>query len=368
MSKGLSDLIAAVGEPEKPIAKNKKEPEKLLTKKDKFAVLTDLNKALNKQFDVDVSLIRLGEKVGVRIPSISTNLPSLDEEVIQSGGIPRGRIVEIYGPESAGKTTLALHIIACEQNSTDNLCAFIDAEHALDPTYAATLGVNVDELVVSQPNSGEQALETAESLIDSGTVSLIVIDSVAALVPQAELDGEMGDSHMGLQARLMSQAMRKLQGKASSRGVVLIFLNQIRDKIGVMFGSPETTTGGRALKFFASLRLDVRRKDVIGPKEQPLGHVLKIKAVKNKVGAPMRETLVNLLYGKGIDTFADTVSYAVHVGAIEQSGASYSFNGSKIAFGLDNTIEKLRLDTQLFDQINLTIKANHDKVKESETE
>jgi recombination protein RecA len=332
--------------------KPKKEKEPVLgTKEDKFKVLKELNKKLNKQFEVNVSLTRMGEKVGIRLPSISTNLPSLDEGVLQCGGIPIGRIIEIFGPESAGKTTLALHIISCEQAATSNLCAFIDAEHSLDPTYAASLGVNVGELIVSQPDSGEQALETVEELIDSRAVSVIVIDSVAALVPQAELDGEMGDANMGLQARLLSQAMRKLRGKANMNGVSLIFINQIRDKIGVMFGSPETTTGGKALKFYASIRLDVRRKDPIGPKEQPVGHTLKVKCVKNKCGAPMRETFINLLYGKGIDTFADTVSYGVTCGAIEQSGAWYSFKGERIAYGLENTIEKLRGEPSLFEQI-----------------
>ena len=302
-----------------------------------------------------VSLVGLGSKVGVRVPSISTNLLSLDEEVIQSGGIPRGRIVEIYGAESAGKTTLALHVIASEQKATENLCAYVDAEHSLDPTYAASLGVNVSELLVSQPDSGEQALTIVDELIQSGTVSLIVIDSVAALVPQAELDGEYADSNMGLQARLLSQAMRKLRGKANLKGVTLIFINQIREKIGVVYGNPEVTTGGRALRFYASLRLDVRRKDVIGPKESPIGHVLKIRAAKNKLGSPMRETLVNLLYGKGIDTFADAVSYAVKIGVIAQSGASYSFDGSKIAYGLDNVVEKLRSEPQLFEQIRVNI-------------
>jgi recombination protein RecA len=372
--KGLADLQALLGAtqgqivngfqivdipnsvPSETIVQAKKEKEpKLASKEDKFEVLKQLNKKLNKQFEVNVSLTRMGEKVGIRLPSISTNLPSLDEGVLQCGGIPIGRIVEIFGPESAGKTTLALHIIAQEQKNTSNLCAFIDAEHSLDPTYAASLGVNMDELVISQPDSGEQALETVEELIDSRTVSLIIIDSVAALVPQAELDGEMGDSNMGLQARLLSQAMRKLRGKANMNGVSLIFINQIREKIGVMFGNPETTTGGRALKFYSSVRLDVRRKDVIGPKEQPIGHTLKVKAVKNKCGAPMRETFINLLYGKGIDTFADTVSYGVTCGAIEQSGAWYSYQGERIAYGLENTIEKLRGEAQLFEKIRVNI-------------
>ncbi len=367
MSK-LASLAAALNEPgavdpvQPASKKEKKEPEKELTKKDKFEILADLNKTLNKQFDCKVSLIRMGDKVGVRVPSISTNLPSLDEEVIQSGGIPRGRIVEIFGPESAGKTTIALHIIACEQETTGNICAFVDAEHSLDPTYASTLGVNVDDLWISQPDSGEQALTIVEQLIDSGAVSLIVIDSVAALVPQAELDGEMGDSNMGLAARLMSQAMRKLRGKASMKGVTLIFINQIREKIGVMFGSPETTTGGRALKFFASLRLDVRRKDPIGPKESPIGHTLKVKAVKNKMGSPMRETFINLLYGKGLDTFADTIAYAVKIGVINKDGAWYSYKGERIGYGLETATENLRNNPEWFSKILLTIQEHRDTV------
>lgn len=354
----LATLAAAIAptvpEPEK--TKAKKEEPILTSKEDRFKVLKELNKELNKQFDTSVSLSLLGEKVGVRLPSISTNLPSLDEGVLQCGGIPIGRIIEIYGPESAGKTTLALHIIACEQQATDNLCAFVDAEHALDVTYADSLGVNVNELLISQPDSGEQALETVEKLIESRAVSLIVIDSVAALVPQAELDGEMGDSHMGLQARLMSQGMRKLRGIANKNGVTLVFINQIREKIGVMFGSPETTAGGRALKFYASVRLDVRRKDAIGPKESPTGHTLKVKAVKNKVGSPMRECFIDLIYGKGLDTFTDTIKYGIACGVIEQSGAWYSYKGERIAYGLENVLEKLRENSELAQEINRSIK------------
>jgi len=369
MSK-LAELAAALdtklpGEVVEVLTKVDKLAKAPVSKKDKFEILAELNKKLNKQFDSKVSLVRLGDRVGVKVPSISTNLPSLDEDVIGSGGIPRGRIVEIFGPESAGKTTLALHIVACEQSATDNLAAYVDAEHSLDPTYASTLGVNVDELLISQPDSGEQALTIVEELIDSDSVSLIVIDSVAALVPQAELDGEMGDSNMGLQARLLSQAMRKLRGKANLKQVTLIFINQIREKIGVMFGSPEVTTGGRALKFFASLRLDVRKKEVIGPKEQPIGHILKIKAVKNKLASPMRETFVNLMYKSGLDTFSDTVSYAVKTGVIEQSGAWYSYKKERIAYGLENVIEKLRSDDKLSSKILLTIKEKCDKVETS---
>ena len=331
--------------------KEKKETENPLTKKDKFVILAELNKTLNAQFKVDVSLTRLGQKVNVAIPCISTNLPSLDDDVLQCGGIPRGRIIEIYGPESSGKTTLALHIVACEQSATENLVAFVDAEHALDVTYAKKLGVNADELLISQPDSGEQALETVDQLIDSGAVSVIVIDSVAALVPQAELDGEMGDSNMGLQARLLSQAMRKLRGKAHLKGVTLIFINQIRDKIGVLFGSPEVTTGGRALKFFATVRIDVRRKEIIGEKERPIGHTMQIKAVKNKVGSPMRLAMIDLIYGVGFDTGADLVNNGVKYGVVEKSGVWYSFQGERIGQGLTNAGNTVRLNPELFKKI-----------------
>ena len=351
MSK-LAELAAAVkqDEPEKP--KENKVTKELTSKVDKFAALKAVERQLDKQFGTTLSITRLGDKVGIRVPSICTNLPSLDEGVIQSGGIPRGRLVEIYGPESSGKTTLCLHIIACEQkNNPESICAIVDAEHALDPTYASFLGVNVDELIVAQPSSGEECLETVEALVDSKTVSLIVVDSVAALVPRAELEGEMGDAHMGLQARLLSQACRKLTAKAAKNGVTIIFINQLRLKIGVVFGNPEVTTGGNALKFYASLRLDVRRKEPIGPKDNPIGHSLKIKAAKNKVGSPMRDCTINLLYDKGIDTFSDTIAYAVKIGVIEQSGAWYSFNGNRIAYGLDNVTDALRNDQKLFSEI-----------------
>lgn len=363
MSKGLADLAAVVQgavSAQKEVntilaQKPKSVPEISVSKKDKFKMLEQVAKDLDKQFDTTLSIVRLGSKVGVQIPSIPTNIPSLDNEVIGCGGIPRGRIVEIYGPESSGKTTICLHIVACEQQNTDNICAYVDAEHAIDVTYAASLGVNVKELLISQPDSGEQALETVEALIDSKAVSLIIVDSVAALVPQAELDGEMGDSHMGLQARLMSQACRKLRGKAAANGITVIFINQIREKIGVLFGSPETTTGGRALKFFASLRLDVRRKDVIGDKERPDGHILKIKAVKNKVGAPMRETFVDLVYGKGLDTWKDLIDYGVTLGVIEKSGAWYSFNGERLGQGLTNAGESVRLSPEWKKEIDKAI-------------
>jgi recombination protein RecA len=348
MSK-LANLAAVVGEPEaSPIVVEKKK--ELITKADKFAELELVAKTLNKQFDTKVSIVKLDGKVGIPMPSISTRIQSLDHEVIQCGGIPRGRVIEVYGPESSGKTTFCLHLIACEQqDSKDSVCAFVDAEHALDPTYAAKLGVNLKELLISQPDSGEQALETVEALVDSKAVSLIIVDSVAALVPQAELDGEMGDAVMGLQARLMSQAMRKLRGKCSANGVTVVFINQIREKIGVMFGSPEVTTGGRALKFYASVRLDVRKRTLIGEKEHPIGHELEIKAVKNKVGCPFRSTTVRLLYGYGIDTWVDFMDYAVRIGAVLKSskGGYYSFGGNNFAQGLTDAIERVRVDTEL---------------------
>lgn len=292
------------------------------------------------------------------MPHIATDIPSFDYGVMGIGGLPKGRIIEIYGPESAGKTTATLEFLAAEQRRGE-LAAFVDAEHALDPGYAKQLGVNVAELFVSQPDSGEQAIETVIALVESRAVSIVVVDSVAALVPQAELDGEMGDSHMGLQARLMSQAMRKLRGICSLNGVTVIFINQIREKIGVMFGSPETTTGGRALKFYASVRLDVRRiggdpgKILSG--NVLIGHKMKIKAVKNKVSAPFRETIVDVIYGKGIDRFADLISYAVDAGAIQKSGSWLSFNGEKLGQGKDNATEMLRTCPELVEKIKVEL-------------
>lgn len=275
-------------------------------------------------------MVRLGDRVGIPWPHIATDLVSLDTEVLGIGGLPRGRIIEIVGPESSGKTTVALHVIAQEQKN-GGLCVFVDAEHALEPSYASAIGVNVNDLIVSQPDFGEQALNTVEALIETNAVSLIVIDSVAALVPKAELDGDMGDSHMGLQARLMSQAMRKLNGKASKFNVTVIFINQIREKIGVMFGSPETTTGGRALKFYSSVRLDIRKigGDVgkITQGTEVIGHKIKIRAIKNKMATPFKETIVGLIYGKGFDMDSDTIEQAIAVGVILKEGAWLKFKG-----------------------------------------
>lgn len=311
-----------------------------------------MKEQLDRQFKTTNSLVRLGNKVGTPLPSISTGLYTFDYDVIGTGGIPRGRIIELFGPESSGKTTFALHCVGCEQRN-GGICAYIDAEHALDPTYMSLLKVDVDNLLVSQPDSGEQALETAEALVDSRAVTLIVVDSVAALVPQAELDGEMGDSHMGLQARLMSQAMRKLRGKCSMNGVTIIFINQIREKLGVMFGNPETTTGGRALKFYSSVRLDVRKvsgennKGKIMSGDVLIGHQMRIRAVKNKVGTPTRSTEVDLIYGVGFDVENDFITYAKNIGVIQQSGAWFSFNGENIGQGFAKTLEAVKSNRTL---------------------
>lgn len=369
MSKGLQALQEVVEQTKVTTTKSSQTPNLLnhLSKDDKFKALEAVAKQLNGQFKTESSLVRLGSKVGIVMPHLSTDIPSLDYGVFGIGGLPKGRIIEVYGPESAGKTTATLEFVAAEQRRGE-LAAFVDAEHALDPNYAKQLGVNVDDLFVSQPDSGEQAIETVIALVESNAVSIIVVDSVAALVPQAELDGEMGDSHMGLQARLMSQAMRKLRGICNTHGVTVIFINQIREKIGVMFGSPETTTGGRALKFYASVRLDVRR--IGGDPGKILsggvliGHRMKIKAVKNKVGTPFQETTVDVIYGKGIDRFADTVAYAAQVGAIERSGAWYSFKGEKLGQGIDKATDALRgapeLMAKVQEELNKAIAAQRE--------
>jgi len=323
--------------------------------KDKIKALDLVKTQLNKQFECTQSLVRLGDKIGKDMPSQSTGLPTLDWSVFGCGGVPNGRIIEIYGPESAGKTTLTLAIIAAYQKA-GKLAAFVDAEHALDPNYAKTLGVDVDNLYVSQPDSGEQALETVIALVDSGALSIIVVDSVAALVPKAELDGEMGDSHMGLQARLMSQACRKLTGRLAKSGCSVIFINQIREKIGVMFGNPETTTGGRALKFYSSVRIDVRRKFVADTNlaAKQVGHTLVVKNKKNKVATPFHETEIYLDYENGLDRFGDFITYCKDMGVI--SGTTWlKFDGENIGQGLDKTIENLRGNDALVTKIEAAL-------------
>jgi recombination protein RecA len=288
---------------------------------------------MDKQFGKG-TVLRLGSRNVLPVTVISSGSISLDS-ALGVGGFPRGRVVEIFGPESTGKTTLALHVIAQAQK-VGGAAAFIDAEHALDPTYARKLGVDVDNLIVSQPDYGEQALEITGALITSGGVDVVVVDSVAALVPKAELDGEMGDSHMGLHARLMSQALRKLTGTVARTNTLLIFINQIREKIGVMFGNPETTTGGRALKFYASVRAEVRRMAALKDGEKVIGNRTKIKVVKNKVAAPFREAEVDILYGEGISRVGDLLDLGVVQELVEKSGSWYSFGGERIGQGREN--------------------------------
>lgn len=367
--KALDQLAAVVNS---PVATP--EPEMVKTKaitsmEDRHKALKAVEKALNEQFKTSNSLIRLGSKVGQIIPSIGTDLYTLDYDVIQTGGIPRGRIIEFFGPESSGKTTAALHVVAKEQKA-GGLCAYIDAEHSLDPSYMAKLGVDVDNLFVAQPDSGEQALETAEALVRSRAVTLIVIDSVAALVPQAELDGDMGDSHMGLQARLLSQACRKLRGICSITGISIIFINQLREKLGVMFGNPETTTGGRALKFYSSLRLDVRR---VGGDDGNIksggvliGHVVKLKAVKNKVGTPTRETKIDLIYGAGFDIEADMVEYGINLGVIQQAGAWFELPGFDRVQGKGKLKSILKDDPAAIAALKSAIDAAHQAQREAD--
>ena len=294
---------------------------------------------IDKQFGKG-SIMRLGSREKVDIPAIPTGALSLDA-ALGVGGMPRGRVVEIYGPESSGKTTLALHVIS-EAQKRGGMAAFVDAEHALDAVYAQKLGVDIDNLLVSQPDSGEQALEIAEVLIRSGAVDVLVVDSVAALVPRSELEGEMGEAQMGLQARLMSQALRKLTAIVAKSGTCLIFINQLREKIGVMFGNPETTTGGRALKFYASVRLDIRRIASLKEAEAVIGSRAKVKVVKNKVAPPFREAEFDILYGEGISKEGDLLDLAVDHRIIEKSGAWYAFNGERMGQGRENARQFLK--------------------------
>jgi recombination protein RecA len=296
------------------------------------------------------------------IESISTGSLSLDV-ALGIGGLPKGRIVEIYGPESSGKTTLALHVIAEAQKNGDS-CAFIDAEHALDPAYAKKLGVNTDELLISQPDTGEQALEITDSLVRSKAISVLVVDSVAALVPRAEIEGEMGDSHMGLQARLMSQALRKLTGSVSKSNCMVIFINQIRMKIGVMFGSPETTAGGNALKFYSSCRLDIRRIGAIKDKEEIIGNQTRVKVVKNKVAPPFRVVEFDIMYGQGISKLGELIDIGVKSGIIDKSGAWFSYKGDKIGQGRENSKIFLQENSKIATEIESLIRSKSDDLPE----
>lgn len=323
---------------------------------EKWKRILALSKTLDEKHDRKHSLIRLGDKVGHLMPSICTGMPTFDYNVLQTGGVPDGRIVEIFGPESSGKTSISLHIIG-EGQRAGKLAAFVDAEHALDPTYAMVLGVDVDNLIINQPDSGEQALQVVDAMVESRCVDLIVVDSVAALVPAAELAGEIGDSHVGLQARMMSQAMRILTAKCARNGVTIIFINQIREKIGVMYGNPETTTGGRALKFFSSIRLDVRRQEKITGKnaDDIIGHGIRLKAVKNKCGVPFRETVVNLNYTEGFDKLSDMIGYAAKRNLFDMSGSWYSIGGEQIANGLANLKLALKERPELVEKVKIGI-------------
>ena len=310
---------------------------------------------IEKQFGKG-SIMKLGEYKEMNIEAIPTGALSLDI-ALGIGGIPRGRIIEVYGPESSGKTTLALHAIA-ETQKMGGEAAFIDAEHALDPVYAKHLGVDIDNLIVSQPDTGEQALEIVEALTRSGAVDIIVVDSVAALVPKAEIDGDMGDSHVGLQARLMSQALRKLAGIVNKSKTVILFINQLREKVGIMFGNPETTTGGRALKFYASVRLDIRKVENIKQDGEVIGNRARVKVVKNKVAPPFREAEFDIIYGKGISKVGNLLDIAVNLDIINKAGAWFSYNGDKIGQGRENAKSYLEENPKIMKEVEEKIRAN----------
>ena len=313
---------------------------------------------IEKQFGKG-SVMKLGEFKAMEIEAIPTGALSLDM-ALGIGGVPRGRIIEVFGPESSGKTTLALHVVA-EAQKMGGEAAFIDAEHALDPVYAKKLGVDIDNLIVSQPDTGEQALEITESLVRRGSLDVIVVDSVAALVPKAEIDGDMGDSHMGLQARLMSQALRKLAGAINKSKTVLIFINQLREKIGVMFGNPETTTGGRALKFYASVRLDIRRIENIKQDGEVKGNRVRVKVIKNKVAPPFREAEFDVVYGEGISKAGNILDMAVNMDIIEKSGSWFSYNGERIGQGRENIKKVLQENPKMLAEVEEKVRANFKK-------
>ncbi len=307
------------------------------------------------------TIMRLGQNSGMHVEAISTGSIALDAAT-GIGGLPRGRIIEIYGPESSGKTTLALHVVA-EAQKKGGEAAFIDAEHALDPVYAASLGVDIDSLLVSQPDNGEQALEIAEALVRSGAIDVMVVDSVAALVPRAEIEGEMGDSHMGLHARLMSQALRKLAGAVSKSNTIIIFINQLRDKVGVVYGSSETTTGGRALKFYATIRMDVRRVEQLkGSGGEFIGSRTKVKVVKNKVAPPFKEAEFDIMFGKGISKTGEILDLAVKLDIVNKSGAWFSYGDTRLGQGRDNVKEYISQNPELLKELEEKVRANMGKL------
>lgn len=320
---------------------------------DRRAALEMALRQIEKQFGKG-SIMKLGESASMQVETISSGSIALDI-ALGIGGFPRGRIIEVYGPESSGKTTVSLHAIA-EVQKTGGTAAFIDAEHALDPVYAGKLGVNIDELLLSQPDTGEQALEIAEALVRSGAVDIVVIDSVAALVPKAEIEGEMGDSHVGLQARLMSQALRKLSGAISKSKTIAIFINQLREKVGVMFGNPETTPGGRALKFYSSVRLDVRRVESIKQGNDVVGNRTRIKVVKNKVAPPFKQADVDIMYGEGISREGSIIDIATELDIVNKSGAWYSYEGERLGQGRENAKQFLKDNPQIAQVIESQIR------------
>lgn len=317
---------------------------------------------IEKQFGKG-SVMKLGEYKAMEIEAIPTGALGLDI-ALGIGGVPRGRIIEVYGPESSGKTTLALHVVS-EAQKMGGEAAFIDAEHALDPVYAKKIGVDIDNLIVSQPDTGEQALEITEALVRSGALDVIVVDSVAALVPKAEIDGDMGDSHMGLQARLMSQALRKLAGAVNKTKTVIIFINQLREKIGVMFGNPETTTGGRALKFYASVRMDIRKIENIKQDGEVIGNRARVKVVKNKVAPPFREAEFDIIYGEGISKSGNILDMAVNLDIIEKSGSWFSYNGEKVGQGRENVKKYLMENPKVMEEVEKKVRDNFAKAFEN---
>ena len=328
---------------------------------DRKEALETAIKQLEKQYGKG-TVMKLGQAPALNVEAISTGSISLDS-ALGIGGVPRGRIVEIYGPESSGKTTVALHIIASAQKAGGE-AAFIDVEHALDPVYAKALGVDIDSLLVSQPDTGEQALEITEALVRSGAIDVIVVDSVAAMVPKAEIEGLMGDTHVGLQARLMSQALRKLTGVISKTNCVAVFINQLREKVGVMYGNPEVTPGGRALKFYSSVRLDVRKQEQLKQGGDVIGNHTKVKVVKNKVAPPFREAEFDIMYGQGISKESELLDIAVKLDIVDKSGAWFSYNGERLGQGRDNVKELLRSNTALCDEIEAKVRANMDKLND----
>ena len=326
------------------MAVNKEDKDKSLDK-----VLSDIEKQFGKG-----SIMKLGDNKHLKVDVVSSGCLSLDI-ALGVGGYPKGRIIEIYGPESSGKTTFALQAIA-EHQKLGGRAAFIDAEHALDPVYAERLGVNIDELLLSQPDTGEQALEICEALVRSEALSIVVIDSVAALVPQAEIDGEMGDSHVGLQARLMSQALRKLSGTINKTQTTCIFINQLREKVGVMFGNPETTPGGRALKFYSTIRMDVRRSEQIKQGDSVIGNKTTVKIVKNKVAPPFKTAVVEIMYGEGVSRVSEIIDLGVEAGIIDKSGAWYSYNGEKLGQGKETVKALLKENDKLRDELEKKVR------------